>query len=172
MTVREAAEEWVRELDAIQQGMIEELMCVDPDDWSEVTVPAPGDTVYLYGLPLALENRYGKIQGYDNERERYAVRLTDGRLIFIGMDGFEVQRDEDPPMWGTMWSFRSVFDDLWLESDDGIWKMSECGFRIYKSEKFGFFFGIDGAGYDFYECHWLPLYKARGLRWHDMEIEK
>ena len=45
--------------------------------------------------------------------------------------------------------------------------MSECGFRIYYSEKYGYFFGIDGAGYDFYEAHWIPLYKARGLKWHE-----
>lgn len=32
--------------------------------------------------------------------------------------------------------------------------------------------GIDGAGYNFYEAHWLPLYNARGLQWHDTETEK
>lgn len=31
--------------------------------------------------------------------------------------------------------------------------------------------GIDGAGYDFYEAHWEPLYKARGLHWHSEEAE-
>lgn len=35
--------------------------------------------------------------------------------------------------------------------------MSQCGFRIFRSEEFGYFFGIDGAGYDFYEAHWIPL---------------
>ena len=50
--------------------------------------------------------------------------------------------------------------------------MSECGFRIFESEEFGYFFGIDGAGYDFYEQHWLPLYKARGLKWHDPKTDK
>lgn len=29
--------------------------------------------------------------------------------------------------------------------------------------------GIDGAGYDFYEAHWIPLYEARGLHWHEGE---
>ena len=50
--------------------------------------------------------------------------------------------------------------------------MSNCGFRIYESEEFGYFFGIDGAGYDFYESHWEPLYKARGLHWHDPQAEE
>lgn len=26
-----------------------------------------------------------------------------------------------------------------------------------------------GAGYSFYTEHWIPLYKARGLKWHDKE---
>lgn len=26
--------------------------------------------------------------------------------------------------------------------------------------------GINGAGYDFYESHWIPLYHALGLEWH------
>lgn len=49
--------------------------------------------------------------------------------------------------------------------------MSQCGFRIFKSFEFGYFFGIDGAGYDFYESHWLPLYEARGLMWHDPKTD-
>ena len=44
--------------------------------------------------------------------------------------------------------------------------MADCGFRIYEQEDYGYIFGIDGAGYDFYEAHWIPLYKARGLKWH------
>lgn len=76
------------------------------------------------------------------------------------------------PMWGTMWSFDDSADNWWLEDGDGIEAMSKCGFRIYEHEEFGFFFGIDGAGYNFYEAHWIPLYKARGLQWHDPSAEK
>lgn len=71
------------------------------------------------------------------------------------------------PMWGTMWSFDDSVDDWWLEEGDGIEAMSKCGFRIYESEDYGYFFGIDGAGYNFYDNHWIPLYEARGLQWHE-----
>jgi hypothetical protein len=27
--------------------------------------------------------------------------------------------------------------------------------------------GINGAGYDFYEHHWIPLYTALGYAWHE-----
>lgn len=60
------------------------------------------------------------------------------------------------PMWGWMWQFKSSFDDDWL---DGFWdnpdhykEMRDCGFHVWSSN-YGTFFGIDGAGYDFYEAH-------------------
>lgn len=77
------------------------------------------------------------------------------------------QFDDVLPMWGTMWSFSDNIDDWWLEERGGLRKMSKIGFRIYKSEKYGYFFGIDGCGYSFYEAHWEPLYDARGIHWHD-----
>lgn len=73
------------------------------------------------------------------------------------------------PMWGTMWSFGDSCDDWWLE--DNVELMHELGFSVFESEDYGYFFGIDGAGYDFYEAHWIPLYKARGLHWHKEENE-
>lgn len=84
----------------------------------------------------------------------------------------EDRYDDWLPMWGTMWSFGDSCDDWWLEEEDGIRIMSECGFRIYNHEEYGYFFGIDGAGYDFYSEHWIPLYKKRGLQWHDPKTEK
>lgn len=75
------------------------------------------------------------------------------------------------PMLGWMWSFGDSADDWWLEEQDGIEKMEECGFRVYEHEDYGYYFGIDGAGYDFYDAHWIPLYKARGLQWHDEDDE-
>lgn len=82
------------------------------------------------------------------------------------------ERDEDArylPMWSTMWSFGNSADDYWLEEENGLELMAECGFRIYEQEDFGYLFGLDGAGYSFMDEHWIPLYKARGLRWHEKE---
>ena len=73
------------------------------------------------------------------------------------------------PMWNWMWSFGDNIDDWWLENKNGIEIMQECGFRVFEHEDYGYYFGIDGAGYDFYEAHWIPLYRARGLQWHDEE---
>ena len=95
------------------------------------------------------------------------------KLVQIEPDSWREIRvtDDEPddffPIWGTMWQFSDWIDNKWLESRDGLQAMTDCGFRIYESDEFGYFFGIDGAGYDFYEEHWLPLYKARGLHWHE-----
>ena len=163
-TIREATAAWVREMNAISQGMILRLFQDDPDDWTEVTTPSKYDRVYVY------ENGdYGEIT--DIEDDIYKIELDNGEVIECESDDFEINRDDYLPMWGTMWSFGDGCDDWWLEEKDGIKLMSECGFRIYKSEEFGYFFGIDGAGYDFYSEHWIPLYKARGLKWHKTEKE-
>ena len=84
--------------------------------------------------------------------------------------------NDELPSWGFMWQFGNEEDNRWLEKrwlnledweeSNGVYAMLDCGFRVFYSKKFGYFFGIDGAGYDFYENHWIPLYKARGLMWH------
>lgn len=161
MNIKEATEKWVSEMNAIQWGIISKLMSIDIDDWHECTTPSCGDRVYVYD-----SGETGEISKV-NENDTYTIDLDNGEEITISDDEFEVERHDCLPMWGTMWSFKDSCDDWWLSKEGGIKLMSQCGFRIYESEEFGYFFGIDGAGYDFYELHWIPLYKARGLRWHD-----
>lgn len=174
MTIREAAEMWVREFDAIDQGMISKLMGMEPDAWHEVTKPAVGRGVYVYDLPEDCDSieHSGEITGYDEDEDIYIIELSDGVTVRIGEDGFEVEYDDSLPMQATMWSMHDPCDNHWLEDGDGISALSECGFRVYESDEFGYFFGIDAAGYDFYSEHWVPLYQARGLQWHDPATEK
>lgn len=167
MTIRDAAHEWTREMNAIDRGMIEILMNSDPDSWSEVTVVAEGNRVYCYDY-----NECGEIDRCDGEEDRYEITLDRGEIVKLDSGKFDVIRDDILPMWGTMWSFGDSLDDEWLEDHGGLRIMSECGFRIYHHDEWGYFFGIDGAGYDFYEDHWIPLYKKRGLRWHDENAEE
>lgn len=180
MTVSEAAHRWVQELNRFPQDMISKLMSIDIDGWREVTAPGPGDSVYLFDVPT--EDKDGnEYEGRDQEGEIvkvlgdgdvFVIELNDGTEVAVEEGCFEVQRYYSLPMWGTMWQFGDSADDYWLEELDGIREMSGCGFRIYESDEWGYFFGIDGCGYDFYEAHWIPLYKKRGLQWHDPETEK
>jgi len=162
MTKSDAAHEWVREFNAIKTDMIDKLMRIEPEDWQEVTVPAIGDRVYLYDECIE-----GEIVDIGDDDRLYAVEADSGNIYEASEGDFEVIRDDALPMWGTMWSFGDSLDDWWVEHDVGLQAMSDCGFRIYYNEEFGYFFGIDGAGYDFYESHWIPLYEKRGLKWHD-----
>lgn len=80
------------------------------------------------------------------------------------------------PMWGTMWSFHDNIDNYWLDGEwaedgekTGLEIMEDLGFTVIELGDWGYFFGIDGCGFDFYEAYWEPLYKARGLQWHERE---
>ena len=165
MTKREAAEKWIGEFNAIPHGMIEKLWKADIDDMHEVTKPRVGD--YVFHHP---SQESGEIAEVHADSEEYEIRIGK-EIVRSTLDDFSVEQDSMLPMWGTLWSFGTRMDDYWLEEKDGIQLMSNCGFRIYEHEEFGYFFGIDGAGYDFYEAHWIPLYEARGLQWHDKNIE-
>lgn len=168
LTVHDAAVRWVGEFNAIPRGMIEKLMRAEPDDWQERTAPAVGCRVYV----CRTVPHEGELMWHKNGTDNYKIRLDDGTCVIVGEDDFEVEWADFLPMWGTMWSFGERLDDDWLENDGGIQAMSDCGFRIFEHEEWGYFFGIDGAGYDFYEAHWIPLYKARGLQWHDPATER
>lgn len=180
MTIRIAAEAWVREFNAFPQDMIAKLMEVDEFSWEEVTEPSKGDRVYIYDVPetdingneISNSSNMGEIIGYIEDEDTYLIELDTKEKIKLYKKQFEVMYDSILPMWGWMWQFGNSCDDWWLENKDGIKIMSECGFRIYEHDEWGYFFGIDGAGYDFYEAHWIPLYKARGMQWHDPETEK
>lgn len=171
MTRLDAAHEWVREFNAFPYGMIERLMANNPDEWEEITKPSAGDRVYVYDVPEGYSHE-GEIHNYDMESDLYFVEPDEGKMLSVERDGFEVERDGRLPMWGTLWQFGDSADDYWLEEMGGLQIMSDCGFRIYSHEEFGFFFGIDAGGFDFYEAFWLPLYNARGLQWHDSNTDK
>ena len=167
MTINDAAHEWVKEFNAFPQGMISKLMESDIDGWHELTKKRSGDRVYCYD-----HNEYGEVDHYNEETEEYTVELDNGSIVQTAEDDMERAEYDMLPMWGTLWQFGDSADDYWLEDEENQRLMSECGFRIYEHDEWGYFFGIDGAGYDFYDAHWIPLYKARGLRWHDEAAEK
>lgn len=171
-TKLDAAHEWVREFNAIDTEMIRKLMYYEPCAFEEVTLPKVGDRVFVFDAPQGRSDE-GEIVAYNEKTGWYTIEPDSGRNFRVLEEDFEVfYPDTDLPMWGTMWRFDDCLDDEWLENYGGLRAMSDCGFRIYHSDEFGYFFGIDGAGYDFYDRHWLPLYEARGLKWHDEEDGK
>lgn len=168
-TILDATREWVKEFNAIPYAICEKLLRLDYDELYEVTPPAVGDTVCVWNDEY--NGKYGEIveSKYDGENDLYLIGFPDDTDAVLSRDEFETQPDGVLPMWGTLWSFGDSCDNWWLE--DHLQEMADCGFRIYEQEDYGYIFGIDGAGYDFYEAHWIPLYKVRGLHWHDPKAE-
>lgn len=165
-TVKETVYEWARDFNAIPRGIVEKLIkatgSIDDAIW-EVTPPSVGNAVYIFN-----EGIRGEVIQRLHEDE-YQIELDSGEQIDLVKDNFEVEYYDYLPIWSTMWAFNCILDNYWL-SDGGLYLMADCGFRIYEQEDYGYIFGIDGCGYDFYEAHWIPLYKARGLHWNKEKL--
>lgn len=173
MTVSDAAHRWVAEFNQFPQDMIQKLMTMDIDRWREITKPSSGMRVFITDSPDGYKGCCctGEVECYHEGSGVYRVALDDGDTIEVCGDSLELEVYDLLPMWGSMWQFGDSADDHWLEDEENVRVMSECGFRIYESDEWGYFFGIDGCGYDFYEAHWIPLYRKRGLQWHDPDTE-
>lgn len=169
-TIKDATYAFVNEFNAFPEEMISKLISVNPDEWREVTMPSVGARVYCFNV-----NDSGEITEIlkdEDGNKTYTVELDNGKNIKCKFDELETEDYGSLPMWGTMWQFSDSCDTYWIEEKDGVEVMSELGFKVWYSEEFGYFFGIDGAGFDFYEAYWIPLYKARGLKWHDQVAEQ
>ena len=167
-TIKDAATLWVqRDMIPIPISVVEKLSAYsDYNDFAEITPVSTYANVWSNSQQESGE----VVKIYENE-DGDEVILVDFNGDQIECNRYDLSREEHEalPMWGTMWCFADPLDKEWIEHEENMTKMAECGFRLYESEDYGIVFGIDGAGYDFYESHWVPLYKARGLRWHDTD---
>jgi hypothetical protein len=65
---------------------------------------------------------------------------------------------------------------FWI-SDDYLAKRvqevaADCGFLVYEPGGFGgIILAVDGGGYSFVHDHWMPLYLALDLKWHEHEAD-
>ncbi len=81
----------------------------------------------------------------------------------------ELQDGQREIMWGTVFESRdSRMTDLIMEHKEAI--INDVGFNIIDMRHSdedgayseGVFLGVNGAGYDFYDAHWMPLYRLFG----------
>lgn len=147
-TIKEATQAWVSEFNAIPLSLIEKAYCNDRWELYEVT-------------PIK-----HRCEECDNEHYESFAEDNDYKCE-CGGELEQVEEYSCLPMWGTMWTFGDSADDCWIENH--LEEMADCGFRVYESDELGYYFGIDGAGYSFYDEYWIPLYKIRGLQWHRKE---
>ena len=86
---------------------------------------------------------------------------------------------EDAPVPGPVYDVEELREDTkwkWEEKyDDDMW-LAHYGWHyvgdtgVLATEIDGeLILGINGGGYDFYEAHWIPLYRELGYGWHNVE---
>ena len=80
-------------------------------------------------------------------------------------------------MWGTMFLVNDPVDKRRIKAlvkpvDDpedelyGSQDVGDTGISVFEIDG-EVVLGVNGAGYDFYEHHWIPLYEALGYAWHE-----
>lgn len=182
VTVREATEKWVGTFDGIPTSLIEKAY--NSDEYNELTVRElecsecgergcyeHDDICKCQKNPLTYDEwfRDEYYEADSDTEESIKEEYQEYCEEFEGEKTFEEIEDNygyGLPSWGTMWTMCNLDAD-WIESNLEI--VSEIGFSIFESDELGIFIGLDGGGYDFYEAHWIPLYKARGMHWHTEE---
>jgi hypothetical protein len=168
MNIKEATNKWINEFNFVSEALIKNAVGDDLSDWIDLTqnVITAGDTVYHDGEDWEV---------LEVDGEFLTLEPLDDELEIIEVKAWEVEPEEDYysglfPMWGTLFNPKSGLDEEWIQNN--LEKVKECGLRAFEYYPTGdIFLGVDGAGYSFMDNHWIPLYKARGLQWHDFEEE-
>jgi hypothetical protein len=92
--------------------------------------------------------------------------MTEDELEDAKMEMMDTQREV---MWGTLFEAKNKFvaEDI-IDNADAI--ISDAGFTIIDLSRenegefqTGVFLGVNGMGYDFFDAHWIPLYKILGV---------
>lgn len=75
------------------------------------------------------------------------------------------------PMWGWCWDISDYISYEEIEDYYFKYKLLDLGFTIIKDENGGnYWIGINGAGFNFYDAFWTPLYDVLGFKWHEVNI--
>lgn len=107
-------------------------------------------------------------ESFDNISEDLVLGQADfwEHWEFYGIgDESDALEPVDNPMWATYFEIADRLDHDWAtENAEAI---ARLGFTLIYRDGDLWGLGIDGAGYSFYDAHWVPLYRLRGFRWHD-----
>lgn len=175
MNIKEATQRWVGEMNTLPQSLLEKAY-PNMEGLEELT-PVPKkyecedchEEFSLEEYDEVEEDHYGNKtcpSCLKDFKERDDLEEDEECESYIVEEDNYDEMEYGLPMWGWLWNPENI-DEWWIK--ENLQEIADCGFRIYESDEVGIMIGIDGAGYDFYESHWIPLYKARGLKWHDKE---
>lgn len=143
-----------------------------PDDWRNYDLLRTGTRLVIEGLKKLKENATLKWLDRMNDIPTIAVtRLAEQGYQTLSGESSSHYCD-DLVAWGTMWTFKEELDESWAAEHPEVFEA--CGFSLFEVEDLGLVFGVDGGGYSFVDEHFIPLYEARGLCWHETwpELER
>lgn len=168
-TIREAAEQWIDQFDRVPASVIEKMAQADEamnyyDSDSLRLVAGPRIACIWCGATYEGEHSLEQLHELDQSRRGEPCPFCEGNSGDQWERGFPV--NAFPCGWSTLFAPRDGLDREWvLEHADAV---AGLGFFVFESEDYGCLLGIDGAGYDFYDAFWIPLYRLRGLHWHEL----
>lgn len=114
---------------ALRAALIDRLICENPEILDEISMPDDVDQDDFYEW-LEAEKEDEVIQEFD-ESEHY-------------------------PMWSTLFEAKDNF--LSRKVAESVDELYELGIGVIEHPDFNSMLFIGGAGYDFYEAHWIPMY--------------
>lgn len=178
MNYKEAVEKLMYCMSTVDSGVIAALMLAQGDDWEEVTTPCVGCRVTLYEGDDEIDGEVHQLS-YDiaTQKTSYGIDVGDEDDMWTDDTSlFDVVFDSILPNCDVMFSPQNVFGDFltpnWFEHG-GIEILSQIGFRVYKSNTFGYFFGVDNADLEHagLEEFFGLLYDSLDLEW-DNDCER
>ncbi len=157
-----STEDWMKlNTNEFQQSVIEKLREAYSDEGDLCEIFAPGPTAPDWIVEPAEGDEEQGIQFYEepdpsdyDSAEEHQTDLAAWKAYDDAAEEALSEREshEFLPMWGFMWQTE--------DHDDLRAALLASGFRVYSADDIGIeglLFGVDGAGYNFYPSHWIPL---------------
>ena len=116
-------------------------------------------------IELIISDYFDTYNNEDELKEEYKDLSPDESFFkwVESLDSFDEYRygdfwDNNYPMWGYAFSCPEFYvDSAYMNTD----KLHELGISVIDHET-GYYLSISGAGYSFYDAHWIPLFKELG----------
>ena len=143
-------------------------------DWKEMAACKLWVETFSYVPTALLEKAYGPtfedIRILAPTPEDYAELERDACYFDFDCEecGYECYYNNIPkiPAWATVFVPKEWIDAEWIKRHaKEIYE--KTGFIVYDTDELGVYLGVNGAGYDFFDAHWIKLYRLRGLKWHE-----
>ena len=169
----EQAKKWADQFTNVPQQLLTDLIEAKGTYWEDLCQP-------LYRVSCKMLDNDGEcsfiqdiskkdIEGlYDNNKEEIfedcGESNTNDEESFASCDP-SYEREDNIPMWGTL--FQPPYGDRDWFRDMAQTIYEETGVLVYENEHYDILLGINSCGHCFYQSYWIPLYKLRGLKWHE-----